>query len=174
MTPMQDIDSKAAEYSAAREALAGAVAVLKEERAALNRKYLPRIRRLVESAKERRAQLSALVEANPGLFERPRTVILHGVKLGYQKAKGRIEWDDEAAVIARIRKLLPRDQAELLIRVRESVHKPGVYDLSAADLKRLGITIEGDGDELVIRDTAGEVDKLVEALLREEPEEIAG
>jgi arsenate reductase-like glutaredoxin family protein len=173
MATMQEIERLTADYAAAYEALAAAVMEHEEAKRELARRALPRIRKLVIAEKERRAALGAAIEASPELFTRPRTVTLHGVRVGYMKAKGRIVWDDEAAVIARIRKLLPEAQAELLIRVKESVHKPAVYDLTAGDLKRLGIQIEGDGDEVLIRSAAGEVDKLIEALLKEAPEEVA-
>ena len=172
MNSMKDIEQLTAAYSAAYEALAGAVMAHEEEKRALVRRNLPRIRKLVATEKERKAALAAAIEASPEQFVKPRTVTLHGVRLGFVKAKGRIEWDDEAQVVARIRKLLPEDQAALLVRVKESVHKQAVYDLAAGDLKRLGIRIEGDGDEVLIKPVAGEVAKLIEALLKETPQEV--
>jgi len=77
-----------------------------------------------------------------------------------------VTFADEAATINRIRQQLPTAQAELLIKRTEKVHKPGVYDLTAADLKRLGITIDADSDEVVIKPIDGEIDKLVDALLK--------
>lgn len=55
-----------------------------------------------------------------------------------------------------------------MIRTTKSVHKPGVYDLTVADLKRLGITIVGDGDELVVKLAGSDIEKLVDALLDDE------
>lgn len=174
MGTMTDIDRLAQEYAAAREALLGTKMALDEEAALLKRKYIGRIRKLVEAGKERAARLSAAIAAAPELFQRPRTVILHGIRLGIMKQRGELAWDDEARVIQRIRAQLPKDQAELLIRVKESVAKGAVYDLSAADLKRLGIRIEGDGDVVTIKDAAGDLDKWLDAMLAEEPEEIEG
>lgn len=168
MATIQEIETKAQSYSTAREALAGVLAALEDETRALRKKYLTRIRGLVATAKERRAELHTLIAESAGLFERPRTRILHGVKCGFSKGKGKVEFDDEQAVIARIRKLLPEDQAELLIKVEESVAKSAVSDLSDEDLKRLGIRVESAGDVVVIKDAAGDVDKLVEALLKDE------
>ena len=172
MTTMQEIEQKALSYAAARDALAGTKLAFEEEIAALKRRYMPKIRKLVETGKERAADLSATIAANPTLFNRPRTVILHGVRLGIMKSRGEISWDDEQKVIKRIRQQLPADQAELLIRVKESVAKSAVYDLSAADLKRLGIRIEGDGDVVTIKDAAGDLDKWLDALLADEPEAV--
>ncbi len=172
MATMQEIDRLAQEYAAAREVLAGTKLAIDEETAALKRKYLSRVRRLVEAGKAASAALSAAIAASPELFQRPRTVIMHGVRLGIVKSRGELAWDDEAQVIRRIRQQLPSDQAELLIRVKESVAKAAVYDLSAVDLKRLGIRIEGDGDVVTIKDAAGDLDKWLDALLAEEPEAV--
>lgn len=174
MGTMQQIDQKAQDYAAAREVLAGIKLALEEEVGAIRRKYMPKIRKIVETAKERSAALSSAIAASPDLFQKPRTVILHGIRLGVMKQRGEIAWDDEAQVIRRIRAQLPKEQAELLIRVKESVAKGAVYDLSAADLKRLGIRIEGDGDVVTIKDAAGDLDKWLDAMLAEEPEEIEG
>lgn len=171
MTTMKDLEPLAERFSATREALAGTLMAHEEEKRELAKRYLPRIKKLVMEARTRRTELHQMVEISPHLFVKPRSVTLHGIRLGFQKAKGVIEWDDEAQVVKRIRALLPREQADLIIRVKESVHKPAVYDLLASDLKRLGIRIVGDGDEVVIKDASGELDKLVEALMREDVEE---
>lgn len=167
---MIQIEAKIKDYAAAAEALAGAKDACEEEIRAVKRKRLPLLRRLADTLHSARDALAAAIEASPEQFVKPRTITLHGVRVGFVKFKGRIEWDDEAAVIARVRKLLPADQAELLIRVKESVHKPGVYDLTAGDLKRLGIRIEGDGDEVVIKDALSDLDRLIEAWLKDAEE----
>ena len=83
------------------------------------------------------------------------------------KKRGKVVIDDESAVIARIRKLLPEEQAELLIRVRESVDRNAVCDLSAADLKRLGIRIADDEEVVIIKSVSSSLDRLVDALLKD-------
>ena len=164
---LNDIDALAQAYRAERDKLANAVQVLESEVQALKRRELPAIKRSLAGTAEAYDRLKAAIEAAPELFAKPRTRVLHGIRVGFTKQKGSVSFDDEAAVIARIRKLLPEDQAELLIRVRENVAKAAVYDLSAADLKRLGITVSDAGDALVIKPVDGEVDRLVNALLKE-------
>lgn len=173
MATMKEIEPLAEKFNAVREALAGVLMAHEEEKRELAKKYLARIKKLVGDARTAREALANAITESPDLFEKPRTRTLQGVKFGFQKGKGTIEWDAEDAVIKRIRAQLPKDQAELLIRIRESVHKPAVYDLAASDLKRLGIRVVGDGDEVVIKDAAGELDKLVEALMKDDAEEVA-
>jgi predicted ATPase len=170
MATLQEIEKQAQGYANAREILAATLAALDDETRALRRKYLASIRNQVAKAKEKKAELYASIDGSAALFVKPRTHVFHGVKCGFGKGKGKVEFDDEDAVIARIRKLLPEDQAELLISTKESVSKTAVCDLSGEDLKRLGIRVEGTGDVIVIKDAAGDVDKLVEALLKDDAE----
>ena len=64
--------------------------------------------------------------------------------------------------------LLPKDQAELVIRVKESVHKPAVYDLTGGDLKRLGIKIDADTDEAIAKIAGEDIEHMVDALLTDD------
>ena len=171
---MQDIDKKAQAYAAARQVLADTQKAIEDEIVSLKRKHMPQLKRAFETGKQRASELSAAIAASPDLFTKPRTVILHGIRLGIMKSRGELAWDDDAQVIKRIRAQLPKDQAELLIRVKENVAKGAVYDLTAADLKRLGIRIEGAGDVVTIKDAAGDLDKWLDAMLAEEPEEVGG
>lgn len=164
---MKHIEDLTGEYAGARRELASYVESLQAELDAAKRRHLERIREAVSRVAGLHDRLRLALEAAPELFRKPRTRVLHGIKVGYTKQRGQVVIDDEAATVARIRRLLPAEQAELLIRVRESVDKPAVYDLSATDLKRLGIAITADTDAVVIRPTDSEVDKLVNALLAE-------
>jgi hypothetical protein len=170
MTALQEIEKLAQQYAKVRGNLGDLVNDMQTRIAAVKANYITGIRNCVAAAKSSEADLRAAVSDFPQLFDKPRTRTFHGIKVGYQKAKGSVTWSDESAVIERIRKLLPAAQAELLIRAEEKVHKPGVYDLSVADLKRLGIEITDAGDVIVIKDTTSEVDKLVDALLKEDVE----
>ncbi len=167
MNDLHSMELLAGQYADSHAMLAESVERLNAEIEEFKRRRLPQIRRHVRATAGCRDKLRAAIESAPALFSRPRTRVLAGVKVGYAKQRGKVMIDDEAAVIGRIRKLLPAAQAQLLVRVRESVHKPAVYDLVAADLKRLGIRIADDEDVVVIRSTDSDVDKLVEALLIE-------
>lgn len=54
-----------------------------------------------------------------------------------------------------------------MISVKESVHKPSVADLTAADLKRLAIRIEDDSDVVTIKTSSADIDKIVDALMKD-------
>lgn len=167
MTPIEQIEQQTRAYAEARARLSGRVQALQAEIGRLRAEHLNGIRAAVREAADAHDALHSLVEARPDCFLRPKTITIAGVRVGYMKQKGQVVIDDEAAVIGRIRKLLPDAQAELLIRTRESVHKPAVYDLTVTDLKRLGITVTDDADAVIIKPVDTEVDKLVNALLAE-------
>ena len=134
---------------------------------AIKQRYLSRIKVAVGNTAGAHSELIDALISSPALFEKPRTRTFHGVKVGYIKQRGQVIIDDEAAVIKRVRELLPETQAELIIKVRESIYKSAVYDLTTADLKRLGIRIDSDESIPVIKPTDTEVDKLVSALLKD-------
>lgn len=134
--------------------------VIRKARAA----RLPAIRQAIMHMIATETALRRAIGAAPHLFQRPRTLTLHGLQVGYAKGKGRLDWDDPDAVVARIRKYLPPDQAEALIRTTEAPIRDALRELPAATLGRLGVSLTADGDHVVIRPVDGEIDKLVKRL----------
>lgn len=172
MISLKDLDIKAEDVRAARDALASAVSAMQSEVDAIKHRHLPSIRRLVINAHAANAELSSAIEAAPELFEKPRTRVMHGIKLGYAKSKGKLEWDKPALVIKRIHKNMP-DQAEVLIRVSESPSRPALAELDASSLKKLGVRISGGEDQIVLKPVDSELDKLVDSLLEDTEKEQA-
>lgn len=162
---MSDIERRAKALAEYRERLAALVSTLNAGIEALQREQLPAIRRAVNSVAERHDQLRACIEENPGLFVKPKTVVLHGVKLGYQKGKGSIEFDDAEQLIKLIKKHHP-ESVDVLIAVKETPVKDALVQLSAQELKRLGVTVEGTSDVVLIKFADSSVDKAVKALLK--------
>lgn len=171
MTTLHNIELLTKTFAAARRELADCVGNLENEISSIKRRYMPAIKRRVEAAANAHAELQAALEVAPELFVKPRSIIIDGVKVGYQKAKGEITWDDPLRVVALIRRHLA-DQAETLIRVVETPVKTALSQLSVADLKKIGVTVIETGDQVLIKDTASDIDRLVEALLKEAIEEV--
>ncbi|MDR1710011.1 MAG: hypothetical protein LBS70_09875 [Candidatus Accumulibacter sp.] len=163
---LADIDRRARLYANARAALAELVSELNAGIEALKRRSLPEIKRAVSHAAERHDDLKQLIEAAPELFRKPRTLTLHGIRLGYVKSKGKIEWDDADAVVAAIQRHLP-DQAEALIRWSARPLKEAINQLGVADLKKIGCRVTDTGDQVLIKPVDSETDRLVDALLKE-------
>lgn len=154
------------DFADAREILSNRVQNLNDEIDAAKRRLLPGIKKAVDAAKERKEALRAAIEQNPTLFVSPRTMVFFGVKVGMQKGKGKIEWEDADQVVKLIKKHLP-EKADTLVKTTEKPIKKAISNLSVADLKKLGITVAESGDTVVIAPTDSDVDKIVSALLEE-------
>jgi hypothetical protein len=162
-----DIESLARKFSDARYTLGSSLQILNDEIEDIKRRHLTALKHLVARAAERQAELSAAIDSNHDLFVKPRTVIFHGIKCGLRKGKGGVDWDDDDRVVGLIKKHFPKAQAELLIKTTEKPILDALEDLSAADLKAIGCTIEDTEDKIVIKATDSAVDKLVNALLKD-------
>ncbi len=167
---LNQIDTKARAYSDARDRLRELCAALEDGMKALRQEHLPGIRRALNRAAEAEAALEALVEQAPELFTKPKTVVLHGVRVGYMKGKGKIEWESDEQVVKLIRKHFP-ELADVLIVTTEKPSKDGLVALAVADLKKLGATVTDAGDQVYIKPADSALDKMVDALLKAATEE---
>lgn len=172
MTTINDIERRTKLLADARAALSEIVMQLNAGIEALKRDHMRALKAAVARVAERHEELKALIEEAPDLFVKPRTVVFHGIKVGYQKGAGKIEFDDADRVVALIKKHFP-EQAEALILTTERPAKEALEQMSAADLKRLGIVVEGTADRVVIKHTDSTVDKLVKALIKGATEDVA-
>lgn len=167
-TPAQvEIEGLAANYAKRRGQLGDILAEYNAEALALHRRFR---RRLTEASGTAAGALDALrakIDAHRDLFEKPKTWTLHGIKLGLQKGKGSLCWDDSDALVARIRKQFPEDEAALLIRVKEEPIADALRELDAKALSKLGVRVEETGETVVVRAVDGDVEKLLKTLLKE-------
>lgn len=167
MASLADLETATKKYSDRRGLLALKVERLHTKIEELKRQYLPDIKRLAEETANSKNELAALIDDSRSLFVKPRSIIIAGIKVGLQKGKGGLEYDDESTVIRLIRKHLPADQHELLIKTIEKVVKKALSELDVTTLKKIGVTVHGTGDEILIKAVDSDVDKIVTALLGE-------
>ncbi len=172
MTTMAEIEERARIYANERVELIEEMKTLDAEISALKEQRLGSIRYLAEQAANSKAALDAAIDSAPTLFARPRTKVFHGIRVGFAKAKGKIKFEDAETVVRLIRKHFPKKVDELVKTVDQPV-KATLSLMSAAELKRLGVTVEETGDEVVIKPTDSEIDKLVDALLTSADDERA-
>ncbi len=171
---LPDIERKTKDYADARTVLSDRVQRLNDEIEAAKRRLLPGIKKAVEIAAEKKADLTWALMDSANLFVKPRTIVVCGIKVGLEKGKGKIEIpkEDEEKVVRLIEKYFP-EQADVLIQTKKKPAKKALSGLTVAELKKLGITVEETGDQVVIKGTDSDVDKLVKALLKEgETEEV--
>jgi hypothetical protein len=161
------IDYHIRQYAEAREILAARVMKLEAEVAAVRNRLLPGIKHAVAYAADLQSALSAEVQRHPDLFIKPRTITLRGIRVGFVKGKGKISWEDNDKVIAAIRRTFAPATADKLIAITERPIKDALAQLPAAELKKLGVTIEEVGDQILIKAVDDQVDKLVARVLKE-------
>lgn len=172
MSTLIDLERRAKSLANARAVLTGCVTALNDGIDALKRDAMPDIKAAVRGVADQHDKLKALIEENPELFTKPRTVVFHGIKFGYRKGTGGLEFEDEEQVVKLIRKHFP-DQFDVLVKTKETPVKTALSGLTVAELKKLGVTVEATDDVVTITATDSAVDKLVKALLKSATEETA-
>lgn len=167
MTALDDIEEGAKCYADTLRRLSERVTALDADIAKAKKRHLPAIKRLAAAAAAQKTVLRAAIAVAPDDFKRPRTRILHGIRVGFRKSKGKLVWVDAAQVIRLIRRHLG-DQAAVLIKTAETPVRAAIEKLPAADLKRIGVSVKETGDALVVEQAEGEIEKLVDALLNQD------
>jgi hypothetical protein len=165
------IEQSCKSYADKRDTLSSIVTLLNAQLEALKNAALPDIKKAVAKAAEKESDLKNAIDGARHLFIKPRTIIMHGIKIGLRKGSGGIDWEDDAKVVSLIEKLFPKAQAELLIKTTKKPISKALSDLDVSDLKRIGCTIESTGDVIVINPVDSAVDKIVTALLKGASEE---
>lgn len=161
---MHEIEALAKAFANARNELAERLQDLKDEQDQIKRRRLQGIRNAVVRFKTSHNELREAIEDSKGEFRAPKTRILHGIKLGFVKQKGKLEFTDQGTVVGLIRKHLP-DQFKALVKVEETPIRKALGNLSAGELKKLGVRVTDDTDTVVVKPVDGEVDKLIDALI---------
>lgn len=169
---IETIEQHAKQHAAARSVLTERMKAYRDEVEALKRRKLPGIKSAVFEVSQTHFALHNAINTERELFDKPKTRVLHGIKCGLQKAKGKLSFRNAAGVIKLIKKHFA-DQAEVLIKSKETLVKKALQNLPATDLKKIGCTITETSDEVFIASTDSDIDKLVEALLNGQAKEHA-
>lgn len=159
------IETLTNEFSARHKHLASVVQNMEAAIASLKNMYLPNITAAVNKAAIAKQNLHAAIEASPGLFDKPRTHIFSGIKVGLQKQKGTISFDDADKVVELIEKHYG-DNASAYLRTTKAPDISMIEILPITELKKIGCTVVNTFDKVVIKPTDSEIAKTVDALLK--------
>lgn len=163
-TDLSQIESQCQAYDRASNELEYLIANLEEDLNKVKQKHLRGLKKAAATVAGLEAALTDAIGNSPQLFEKPRTVVLHGVKVGFTSSVGKLEFDDADTVLAHIRKLFPEEK-DLLIRTKHEPNKDALRNLSAQDLAKLNCRIVDAGDLVLVKRMAGDVEKLVGKLI---------
>lgn len=164
---MQQIESLAGAFATARSELAAQLETLRDMQESAKRQRIRFIRTALGNFTAAHAALKESVETNPALFASPKTRMFHGIKVGLQKQRGKLDIGDAEAVVKLIRKHFP-DQFDALVKTTETPSRAALQNLPAVDLKRLGVRVTDDVDAVLIKAADGDLDKLIDALLNDD------
>lgn len=161
---LNDIEQLALEYERAvseadalRQQIEGVVAGIK-------RRYITKLRDRASRLATAREALYAAIEQSPDLWAKPRTRVFHGVQCGLKKHPGVLSWEDDEKLLKKIRQYYV-DEIGVLIKTVETPRASALAQLPPEEQKQLGIALVGSGDKVVLKMVAGDLDKLVRALV---------
>lgn len=172
MSHIDEITAAAKKLRTQRDTLTERVVFLCDAIETAKRVSMRGIKNSVAAVAQSQAELLAAIAEAPDLFDKPRSMVLHGIKLGFKKGTGSLDWEDDAQVAKLVRKHFP-EQFDVLIKTTEKPIKGALANLTVAELKRVAVTVEDTGDVVFAKDTTAEVDKLVKALLKGAEEEVS-
>ncbi len=163
---LSDIEQAARDFSAKSKTLRNYHEQLNSEIDAIKSKYLEDIKTASVEAGESYQMLLTLINDASDLFKDKKSMTVSGVKFGFQKKKGKLEIINEDVTISKLKELYG-DNAVLYINTKSSVVKKALDNLPASDLKKLGVNIVQDTDVAFVKLTDDEVQKLIEAMIKE-------
>jgi hypothetical protein len=164
--PLKHIELACEQFANDRREIASQIHTMERDIARITANYMPQIRSTADVLVARRADLAMQIDSNRPLFEKPRTRIFSDIKVGLQKQKGSIDFEDEEKTIALIEKHFP-DRLDDLAPATRKLSKTALANLTAADLKKIGVEITADTDAVLIKPQDSDVEKAVAALLAE-------
>jgi len=161
---LNEIEPLCAGYDAECVKLEDLIAGLESDLEAIKQKHLPVLKRQARVVANREAELHSAVETSPGLFSKPRTMVLHGTKIGFGNSIGSIAFEDEDEVVRLIEKH-QSGRLEELVKTTKTPRKDALRTLTEAELAKLGCKIDGAGDVIIVKRVAGDVEKLINKLI---------
>lgn len=167
MANLEEIKTLANDFSSATDILTQLKKTVNNELESVKSKYFGKIKESAEKLMQRKLQLEEAIVSSRHLFNSPKTIILSGVRLGFQKEKDRIVWDDDEKVINLIEKKMAAELAQILIKTEKKPVKESLLKLGESELKKIGCRIEAGKDKVMIKTLDSEVDKFVNSLMKE-------
>lgn len=160
------IETLAKAYADRRALLAEKLATVEALLNEVKRKHLKDLRRHVALTAECEADLRTAIDSAPDLFAKPKTRIFHGIKVGFRKGPGALDWEDDEDLVRKIEKYFP-DDAETYLLIKKKPKTEALEDLDAATLKRLGVQVGDNDDQVVVKPVESDIERLVKALLKD-------
>jgi hypothetical protein len=164
---LEEIKSLTREFSAANDILIQLKKAVNTEMENVRSKYFSKIKESAEKLFLRKADLVDAINSSRNLFNKPKTIVLSGVRLGFHKEKDRILWDDDEQVVKLIEKKFDSELARILIRTEKKPVKESISKLDESELKKISCRVYKGQDKVLIKTLDSEVDKFMNSLMKE-------
>lgn len=152
-------------YAVARRAVQDVVDAIQEDHRKAIAARLTALTAATEDMKAARAPLLEAIRAHPGLFAKPRTQDVYGLRFGLRSKQGDLVFDSEDELVTRIRRTMTPELARQLIIETATVSTPALRKLAPADLERIGVKIGEGGHDVTITAHDGALDRMIAGLL---------
>lgn len=172
MYTMLDIEKLAKNYSGARDELRERLQVMRDEIEDVRRRRLQGIKNSLARLTGAHDELLQAVTASPDLFDKPKTQVLHGVRVGWVKQKGSLQYANVERTIELIEKHM-EDRAPTLINIKKTPIAAAIAKLTGKELKSIGVSISDDTDAPTVKPVGDDLDKLIKALVKDREEAVA-
>lgn len=170
---LREIGNLVKPFSDAQDTLVERVANLKQDILDVKKNAIVGIRSAVSMVVNRKAKVITAVNENRELFEKPRTQMFEGVKVGLQQIKAKVEWDKNdkkgQRVVNLIKEKFP-EMVDTLIVTKEEPNVKNLLKLSVKELTKIGCVFVDKYDEIVVKTPKIDIDKYVDGLMKEELE----
>src|SRR3990172_4421859 len=173
------IEKMTGDYSSAKRDLDELIAEIGSRTEDLKREFGPKLKLVLGRIAKRHEVLYRSIKENPELFEKPKTQIFDGIKVGFMAGKGSLSIEDEQLTVELIKEHLPK-QSKFLIKTIEEPNVAAIKKLPEDQQKLVNVEIVGKEDRVVISPVDTTVGKILNSLikvqcedLREEYEEAA-
>jgi|ERR1035437_2294297 hypothetical protein len=140
------------------------IAQLEADLEVVKQKHLPGLKKQAAALAAREAELYNAVENAPDMFERPKTLVIAGTKIGFSNSIGSVVVDDEAQTVKLVEKHFG-DRFDELVKTERTPRKDALRTLAEKDLAKLGCRIEGCGPVVIVKRVSGDVEKLINKLI---------
>lgn len=162
---IEELEPLAKQLDKLRQDLQARLQTCGDELRVVARRHDEKIRRALELVAQARTELLERVAEAPELFVRPRSFVTNGVRFGFQKEKGSLVWDDTARVIERAEEFLSQEQYDFVVQQQLSLVKPALQQLSAQELRKIGVRLEGAGDVAYVKFVGSNLERWAEGML---------
>lgn len=151
---LADIELACEDYAASVGDVHRVIATMEREIAQVRERYLPELRGAVGVTDAEEDKLAGLLRRGKALFDRPKSRVFHGVRVGWRKGQDTVEMPADADLVPVIEIELP-ELAEALIDREPTVRKSAIKNLSDDELRRIGVrrVLGAEAVSIIVQDS---------------------